>query len=262
MLTIPTLSSVAEAAREAGAIMLSAGAAHPKAKSGEGNFVTEYDVAIQKRLRVSLGALCPCSFLGEEDDGSASDAAGLTWVVDPIDGTSNFMHGMLASCVSVALTDASENIPLLAAVYNPFSGELFTAERGRGAFLNGERLRVSSRGYGSALISFGTTPYNRAAADTTFELAKRAFMRSLDVRRSGSAALDLAFLAAGRTDGFFELRLQPWDYAAGRLLIEEAGGVVTTFDGEPLNLAAPSSVLAGSEEVYRELRRCAEGLII
>ena len=252
------LERICAAVRAAGEIVLSAETYRGDGmrKSGDGNYVTEYDVRVQACLRDALAGICPeAAFCGEEN-GEQGEGA-LTWIVDPIDGTSNFIHGTGMCAVSVALSRPAVNVSELAAVYNPYTDEMYAASRGGGAFLNGKRLTVSARDYEHALIGFGTTPYDRALAGATFALASKAFSQALDVRRSGSAALDLAYLAAGRLDGFFEMTLQPWDYAAGALLVAEAGGIVTRFCGAPLDLRRPSSVLAGNGEVYAALRAMA-----
>ncbi len=248
------------AALEAGKIIKNADRSELLAlqKSGDRNFVTKYDVLVQKFLKNALAEAVPeAAFVGEEDDGSGKSGAGtsLCWIVDPIDGTSNFMHDLRCSAVSIALCDRKENKTLAGVIYNPYSDELFSAEAGAGAFLNGEKITVSRRAYRDALLGFGTTPYTRSLADRTFAIAREMYTESLDIRRSGAAAADLANIAAGRLDGFFELSLSPWDYAAGALLIAEAGGIVTNLSGGPLNLSKPDGVVAGNAEVYPELMR-------
>ncbi len=253
------LTKLEEAARKAGEIMLSAARQDLQAeeKEGDHNPVTVYDKKIQAFLQEQLYSLCPSAgFLGEEGDTSC-DVNGLYWVVDPIDGTSNFIHDYRQSTVSIALYEGET--PVLAVVANPYQNEVFTAEKGKGAYVNGKPIRVSKRPVESALIGFGTTPYERKFADFTFEAAKRAYLPVRDIRRSGSAALDLAHIACGRLDGFFEARLSFWDFAAGRLLIEEAGGVASDFAGAPLPRQR-SSVLAGNLEVYPFLREVIAGV--
>ena len=248
------LEKVCAAVRAAGEIILEAKryAGDGMAKTGDRNYVTEYDVRVQNALEKSLAEILPeASFFGEEND--AQTVGKTMWIVDPIDGTSNFIHDLHASAISVALADSEANRVDLAVIYDPYADEMFAAERGKGAWLNGVPMHVSDRAYDHALIGFGTTPYDRTLANETMELVGAAYTESLDIRRSGSAAIDLAYLAAGRLDGFFEFRLQPWDYAAGALLIEEAGGIATRFNGEPLDLIRPSSVLTGNPAVYAHL---------
>ena len=218
------------------------------------NLVTLYDTAVQEFLVLELTALYPdACFLAEEQENKASATTGARcFVIDPIDGTSNFIHGLCRSVVSLAMLEHGEVV--LGAIYDPYLDELFTATRGGGAYLNGRRIFVSSRDPRHAMTVFGTSPYykDRFAADT-FRLAESLFRKTRDVRRSGSAALDLASVAAGRLDIFFELLLSPWDIAAGLLLIREAGGRISDADGAPLSLAGTTSVLAANPACYEFL---------
>ncbi|MBR5519388.1 MAG: inositol monophosphatase [Clostridia bacterium] len=252
------LQQVCAAVKAAGEIILSAHySGDGMTKSGDRNYVTEYDVRVQNTLQKALAEIAPdVSFCGEESD--AQTVGKKMWIVDPIDGTSNFIHDLRSSAISVALADSEENAVELAVIYNPYFDEMFAAERGKGATCNGVPIHVSDHDYPHALIGFGTTPYDRALAHATFEMVEAAYIESLDMRRSGSAAIDLAHIAMGRIDGFFEFRLQPWDYAAGALLITEAGGIISRFDGQPLDLLRPSSVLTGNPQVYADLMRTAE----
>ena len=253
------LDAVCAAVRAAGKIMLEAKryAGDGMAKSGDRNYVTEYDVRVQNALQISLGKIAPeAGFYGEEND--AQNVKETMWIVDPIDGTSNFIHDLRMSAISVAFADSAANRVDLAVIYHPYTDELFAAERGKGAFCNGTPIRISDRDYDHALIGFGTTPYDRELSHATFSLLETVYTESLDIRRSGSAAIDLAYLAIGRIDGFLEMRLQPWDYAAGALLIEEAGGVISRFNGEAVDLVCASSVLAGNPQVYARLQELVE----
>jgi len=210
-----------------------------RCKTSLKDLVTETDGAVERLLRESLGALVPqASFLGEE--GSPDQGlAGLAWVVDPLDGTTNFAHGVPFVATSVALCQDGE--PLLGIVNLPLLGELFVAVKGQGARLNGEGISVSDvSSLDSALVATGF-PYR-------IEEHKEAILRQLSlampatqgVRRAGAAALDLAFVACGRYDAFFEFALNPWDTAAGVLLVAEAGGRVGVMSGsEPYRLGGP-----------------------
>ncbi len=201
-------------------------------KEGHANYVTDVDKHLQDQLKDRLSGLCPgARFIGEEQANSRlTDAP--TWVVDPIDGTTNFIHGYRCSVISAALL--VDRVPQVAAVCHPFLREVYSAERGKGAYLNGERMRVSGHDLDHALVGFGTSPYQAALAKPTMEIALQFLRRAADIRRCGSAEADLAFVAAGRQDVYFELILRPWDYAAGALLVTETGGVF----GMPL-LPAP-----------------------
>lgn len=213
------------------------------AKEGRANFVTDYDRRVQEELRARLCAIAPeAVFVGEEEDCHASVMEGTAFIVDPIDGTTNFIRDYKCSCISVAMTcDGKTEAGI---VYNPYLDELFTAEKGMGAYRNGEPIHVSGEPLERGIVLFGTAPYYEALSRRSFQMAYEYFGKALDVRRSGSAAIDLCNIACGRAEVFFELMLSPWDFAAGALLVEEAGGRVTTVDGEPLSLGEPCSVMA------------------
>ena len=220
-------------------------------KEGRANFVTKYDVAVQTYLQEELLKIVPDAvFIGEEGDHSEALGQGYAFIVDPIDGTTNFIKNYRRSCVSVSL--ARNGAMEIGVIYNPYSNEMFYARRGRGAFLNGQPIRVSGHGLSEGLVCCGTSPYYSDLIDQTFDLVKTLHRASLDVRRSGSAALDLCDIASGRCELFFECRLSPWDYAAGSLLVEEAGGHISKMNGELLTLGTGCSVLAGSQAAYED----------
>jgi len=201
---------------------------------GKANLITAADRAAEKRiLALVLGRFPDHGFLAEESAPERGRSE-YTWVIDPIDGTTNYAHGFPVCCVSIGLLH--RNAPLMGGVYDPFRDELFFAERGRGTTLNGKRIRVSkARKLSEALLITGFA-YDRHKLARYYLGFYRLFMeRSHDVRRSGSAALDMAWLAAGRVDGYWEFHLSPWDVAAGCLLVEEAGGTVSDFSGRPWN---------------------------
>lgn len=224
-------------------------------KPGDVNFVTAYDLAVQNFLEREFSALIPgVKYFAEEDEVHVlTDAP--TFLIDPIDGTTNFIHGVGFSCISVAYAEGGEI--LRAFVYDPYRDELFTAVKGEGAYSHRggtvTRLAVSSRSLSDSLVMIGTDPYRKSQTyKKTFEIAAQLLLAGRDLRRSGSAALDLAYIAAGRYDLFFELMLSPWDYAAGSLLLSEAGGVITTLEGSPLPLGEKCSVVAGNPLSHRE----------
>ena len=213
------------------------------AKSGPADLVTQYDRQVQERLRTGLLEIMPdAHFVGEEGSAQPFAPTGKFFIVDPIDGTTNFVKDYRFSGVSVALV--VDNVAELGVIYNPYADEMFFAERGQGAFCNGRRLHVSKDPVENGIVVFGTAPYREELAERTFKLAYAYFKKALDVRRSGSAALDLCTVAAGRAELFFELFLSPWDFAAGALIVTEAGGLVTDCDGRPLAYDHPCSVLA------------------
>ncbi|MBR0535879.1 MAG: inositol monophosphatase [Clostridia bacterium] len=212
-------------------------------KSGVTDLVTEYDKNIQEQLKVGLKKLLPeARFIGEEGSSDELTEEGYAFVVDPIDGTTNFIKDYHVSAISVALLKGKE--PVVGVIYNPYLDEVFSAIKGQGAFCNGKKITVSAQPINNALVLFGTSPYDKGLFGKTIEIITGYFNRALDIRRSGSAALDLCSVAAGRAELYFELQVSPWDFAAGKLLVEEAGGVVTTFDGEPLSFEGKTSILA------------------
>lgn len=228
-------------------------------KEGKGNFVTVYDKRIQQALQEKLSKLLPQAyFMGEEDETTDSTEhiqkclrEGYAFIVDPIDGTTNFMKGVCHSCISVGLL--LKGAPYIGVVYNPYLNEVFYAQRGEGAYRNDVPIHVSEHTLEDGIAIFGTTPYYEELSKLSFEMAYRYFCKCQDVRRSGSAALDLCSIACGRAEVFFELRICPWDYAAGALLVTEAGGVITDMSGKPLQYAEKTGVLASGAVARREL---------
>ncbi len=212
-------------------------------KAGPANFVTEYDKKIQDLLEINLKNIVPdAKFVGEEDDENSFSDQGKYFIVDPIDGTTNFIKDYHMSCISVALAENGK--VQIGVIYNPYLDEVYWAQRGKGAYLNDKKIHVSAQPLSNGIVLLGTAPYYAELHEQTFELAFKYFKEALDIRRSGSAALDLCAIAAGRAELFFELRLSPWDYAAGSLIVEEAGGIVTTVEGNPITLDKPCSILA------------------
>jgi myo-inositol-1(or 4)-monophosphatase len=197
---------------------------------GDKDLVTEVDRESERLIVQQLLSHFPDhGILAEEGDYPSSNSA-FRWVIDPVDGTTNYAHGFPWFCSSICLQKDGE--ALVAVIFNPIYDELFTAIKGGGAYLNGRRLSVSSRSpLNSSLLGTGF-PYDCASAKANNFDNFMAFQKAArGIRRAGAAALDLACVAAGRLDGFWELKLKPWDVAAGVLLVREAGGVVTTFDG-------------------------------
>jgi myo-inositol-1(or 4)-monophosphatase len=205
-------------------------------KKGAIDLVTEVDVAVERMFRALIAERFPDhTVLAEELGAEDSGRAGPCWVFDPIDGTTNYAHGVPFFCASVCLE--IDGRPRLGVVYDPVRGELFTAERGGGAYLNGLPIRVSETdAFIDALLCTGF-PYDvHETIDEVVGLFGAFVARARAVRRLGSAALDLCYLAAGRFDGFWEQRLKPWDTAAAVVIIEEAGGRVTDWDGGPFRI--------------------------
>jgi myo-inositol-1(or 4)-monophosphatase len=219
---------------------------------GPSDFVSSADRRAEDLLYKELSKARPTfGFIMEERGKIAGSDPSQTWVVDPLDGTTNFLHGIPQFAISIAAMK-DENI-VAALVFNPVADELFVAERGRGGFLNERRLRVAGRrDLSNSVVCCGIPHAGRGdSAKFRGELAA-VQSRVAGVRRTGAAALDLAWVAAGRFDGFWERALSPWDLAAGMLLVREAGGIVTDLDGE-LSVLEKGSVLAGIEFGHREL---------
>ena len=203
---------------------------------GDKDLVTEVDRDSERMIVEHLLARFPNHMILAEEGEYPRTGSSLRWIIDPVDGTTNYAHGFPWFCASIALESAGEL--LVGVIYNPMHDELFTATKGGGAYLNGRRLHVSTRSpLRDTLLGTGfpydcaTDPANNFASFIAFQKAARG------IRRAGAAALDLAYLAAGRLDGFWELKLKPWDVAAGVLMIREAGGTVSTFDGSAYDVS-------------------------
>jgi myo-inositol-1(or 4)-monophosphatase len=246
------LSLAAGLARQAGDLLRQAyGQAIEAEHKGEVDLVTEYDLRAERLLTQALRENYPGDAILAEE-GGRSGSGDLTWVVDPLDGTTNFAHGVPLFCVSIACL--RDHIPLLGIVYDPLRDELFAATAGGGVTLNTHPIHVSTTAsLGRSLLVTGF-PYDiRTNPDNNLDHYARFAVLSLGVRRLGSAALDLAYVACGRFDGFWELRLSPWDFAAGILLVQEAGGVVTRADGGPDVFAEPTSLLATNRQIHEAM---------
>ena len=254
-----TQTKILSIIRDAGRMVLSAHDVEAQdgnilVKPGTANFVTVFDLQVQETLIAGLRALFPSAFFfAEEKDNSAAEFRDTyCFLIDPIDGTTNFIHDMKCSVISVGLYYNGD--PVFGAVYDPYMDEMFYAAAGEGAFLNGRAIAVSDRPLEKALVSFGTSPYNRSQlAGQTFERAKTVFLACADLRRSGSAALDICFVACGRTDAYFEDILSPWDYAAGYIILKEAGGEMTDFKGTPPRVGEKTPVLCSNKALHPQM---------
>lgn len=216
-------------------MMARQGSAFRVEKKGRIDLVTEVDLAIEEMFRELIAARFPDhTVLGEELGGAGAIPDGPCWVFDPIDGTTNFAHGLPIFCSSLALEIGG--VAELAAIYDPNRRELYTARRGGGAFLNGQPIRVSSAASLIDAMLVTGFPYDvHARLEEVVSLFKAYVGRARAVRRLGSAALDLCYVAAGRMDGFWERGLSAWDIAGGALLVSEAGGRVTSLSGAPFS---------------------------
>jgi myo-inositol-1(or 4)-monophosphatase len=246
------LAFAADLARQAGDLLRQPFGREIEAEhKGAVNLVTEYDLRAERLLTQAVRRAYPADAILAEE-GGASGAGELTWVIDPLDGTTNFARGIPFFCVSIACLRDQQ--PLLGVVYDPMRDELFTASAGGGAALNGRTLNVSQTASLDKSLLVTGFPYDiRTNPDNN--LSQYAFLstRSLGVRRLGSAALDLAYVAAGRFDGFWEFRLSPWDFAAGMLLVLEADGRITRADGGPDVFRAPTSILATNGLIHEAM---------
>jgi len=218
-------------------------------KKGPADFVSEADRRAEQTLFEELRRVRPrFGFLMEERGDVGGEAGEPRWIVDPLDGTTNFLHGLPHWAITVAVEERREIIA--AVTYDPLKEELFWAERGSGAFVNDQRLRVSARrSLSNALLATGI-PFRGRPEHTRFLTEMAAFMEQVaGIRRFGSAALDLAYVAAGRYDGFWEGHLSPWDMAAGLLLVREAGGFVTDLSGKR-QIFETGGILAANPEIH------------
>lgn len=227
-------------------------------RKGPADFVSSADVRAEQTLRAELGRARPdYAFLMEESGHSAAPAPGpgpaRRWIVDPLDGTTNFLHGLPHFAISIALEERGEIIA--GVVYDPIKEEMFWAEKGAGAYLNDRRLRVSGRSaLEAALIGTGAPFKGHGDAPRFLAEMNAVIGATAGIRRWGSAALDLAYVAAGRFDAFWERQLSTWDTAAGIVLVREAGGYITEADGKPIRLDSPS-ILAANDTLHMAVVR-------
>lgn len=218
-----------------------------QSKEGRGNFVTAHDKAVQAMLYDALRKEYPeCGFLGEEDETHCEELPDFCFIIDPIDGTANFINGYGHSAVSIAYVEYG--VQKAGVVYDPYLDELFYAEAGKGAFLNGSPIGLSGRTLRDSIVLFGISPYYEGYGDRSFGIIRMLYERACDLRNSGSAALDVCYVASGKADIFFELKLSPWDYAAAGLILKEAGGVIKNCEGGEVSLIKGGSVLCASKE--------------
>jgi myo-inositol-1(or 4)-monophosphatase len=234
---LPAMSAIA---REAGALLMHHFHQHLKIEyKGDADLVTAADRAAERLVRERIRQQWPTHDVLGEEQGLSDQGSEYRWYVDPLDGTTNFAHGYPVFCVSIALEHQGpehKGSRVAAVIYDPTRDELFSAERGKGAQLNGETIHVSKTAtLKEGLLATGF-PSHKRHKNPNIYFYQQITLHSHGVRRAGSAALDLCDVAAGRFDGFWEFNLNPWDTAAGVLIVEEAGGKVTRFDGSPFEL--------------------------
>ena len=255
MISKEDIKTVEEAVRSAGKMLL---VARPDdstvhAKEGPANFVTDYDVKIQEYLIERLSAVFDSAqFYGEEDTAGSTGYVGdgYTFFIDPIDGTTNLMFDYQNSCVSVGLAEGG--VMTAGWVFNPYTDRMYVAASGQGATLNGRPLRITDKGMSEGIVAFGCARYYEG--DIVFSVLKEIFMNSLSVRNGGSAAIDLCRIASGSNVGYVEMKLQPYDYAAASVIIEEAGGYIGQPDGSAITLDRPCPIVAGTHKAAEELK--------
>jgi len=249
----PMLHTAVKAARKAGTIITRASRDLENVSvttKRQKDFVTEVDKAAEEAVIATLKAAYPGHAILAEESGASGESE-YTWVIDPLDGTTNFIHGFPQYAVSIGLLH--KGAPTQAVVYDPNRNELFTASKGRGAFLNERRMRVSRRTHlDDALIGTGFPFRDIGRLEEYVRMFRQLTHKTVGIRRPGAAALDLAYVAAGRLDGFWEIGLSAWDMAAGALLILEAGGLIGDFDGEDRYLEN-GEVVAGAPKIFAQL---------
>ncbi len=212
-------------------------------KGSVSNLVTSADKAVEKRLKTELLKILPeAGFLGEE--GSRTEEKSYRFVVDPIDGTANFIRNLNCSAISVGLL--KDGVGVLGVVYNPFTNELYYAEKGKGAFFNGEQIKVSNRDFSHSLYYTALSLYKKDLAENCLNILREVYQQCDDFRREGSAALELCRLASGKAELYFEIRVFPWDCAAAEVILTEAGGVFKHLFAEDLDIAAPFPIIAAN----------------
>ena len=246
------LTVASEAARTAGRILKEQiHGTRTITYKGDIDLVTEMDTRSERAVVETLLTAFPDHGVIAEEETSIRNASGFVWIIDPLDGTTNYAHGYPCFAVSIALEHEGEVIA--GVVYDPMRDELFSAQRGKGAYLNGEKIKVSVVDtLRKSLLATGF-PYDRTVStNNNLNYFNDLLMASQEVRRDGSAALDLCFVAAGRFDGFWELKLKPWDVAAGSLIVLEAGGVVSDLSGNRFSMH-PDEILASNGRIHQQM---------
>ncbi len=250
-LDLARLARLAEAAARAGGEVVRRGFSDPSnvREKSPGDWVSDVDVTSERTIAAALAEGAPdIRFFGEESGGERGP---LGWICDPLDGTANFLHGFPAVGVSIGLV--RDGVPIVGVVHAPLLGETYVATEGGGAFRDGTPLAVSTRGPDRAMVATGFPFRHEDLKDPYLGIFGRALHRFEDLRRAGAASLDLAWTAAGVFDGYFELRLGPWDVAAGALLVREAGGLVTDWVGDDRAWLDSGDIVAAPPAVHAEV---------
>lgn len=257
----PTTNIAIRAARKAGAVILRHHGRVDRlniAEKSANDFVSEVDRAAEQAIIDTIRKAYPDHAILAEESGLHAGGEH-RWLIDPLDGTTNFLHGFPQFSVSIALEHRGR--PISAVVYDPLREEMFVADQGGGAYLNDHRIRVSGRkGLAGALIGTGIPFRDQTHLDTYLRMLKLMVRDTAGIRRPGSAALDFAYVAAGRLDGFWELGLSPWDFAAGVLLVREAGGTVSDLSGGDRHMQT-GNVIAGGMKVHADMLKTLHPLL-
>ena len=248
MLWKELIKPLEDIAYEAGEMMLSAKKLEITAK-GERDYVTQVDINVNNFVIEKLKELLPDShILTEESDDHNIDTDSYTWVIDPIDGTSNFIFDFHLSCVSIGLV--CKNKTILGVVYNPFTDEMFSAAQGEGTYLNGQRISVGDRTtVKESIIICETNPYGDRTSGITRDVIDRVYKECLDYRVLGTAALDICYVACGRASSFVSEGINPWDFAAGLVIIAEAGGVYSSWDNGDISFKGLQNFLCSNNDI-------------
>ncbi len=220
-------------------------------KKGHNDFVTAVDKQAEQIIIQTIKKAYPEHNILAEESGLQQNNSPVTWIIDPIDGTTNFIHGNPQYCVSIGIKH--DDKVTHSVIFDPNRNDLYSAEIGKGAYLNDKRIRVSTTAnLSEALIATGFPTYNLDTLDQYLGMFKEIIQASSGIRRAGSAALDLAYVAAGMVDGFWEFGLKPWDIAAGVLLIKEAGGMITDFEGKQ-GMFETGNIVTGNHKILSQL---------
>lgn len=251
----PLVNIGIKAAREGGRLLMRAFderlPLHIESKSKH-DYVTQYDKAVEEIILKTILKAYPHHSIQSEECGEMTGHDEITWIIDPIDGTTNFIHGFPQFCISIAVKERGQIEHGI--IYDPIRDELFTASRGHGAQLNHRRMRVSNTKHlDEALLGTGFPFRETPILNNYIKVLQTLFTQASGIRRAGAAALDLAYVAAGRLDGFWEYGLKDWDFAAASLMIQEAGGSVTTFNGDK-KILGEKTILASNLKIHEALQ--------
>ena len=239
--------AIIELVKQAGQFVFDPSLKTDVSMKGAADFVTAVDLKISTFVKEQLRVLTPdIGFMSEEEETELTEQR---WILDPIDGTTNLVYDYNFSSVSLAYFDGAHVD--FGVIFNPFNGDLFVAKRGHGVWLNGEKLKPAvDRELKDCLIEFGAGSTKKQFADESFGIAKEVFLHCLDLRRVCSSALAIAYVAAGKINGYFERSIKPWDYAAATLMLEECGAKCCDWNGDPIQFERPSGYICGTPKAF------------